>query len=298
MADFYGLPTRSVESTHVRLEFLAEAGPRIVRLFVAGVDENQLAELPDFRTSTPFGEYFFRGGHRLWHAPEAMPRSYLPDDMGVQVEERADGVRLVQPTEAASGIRKCLDIQLHPEQAAVTLHHQLQNEGMWAVELAPWALTMLPLGGMAILPQQVGPLDPSGLLPNRHLVLWPYTRWQDPRLELHDDYLLLYAQPLLPPCKVGYLNRQGWIAYVRNGVLFRKRFTPQAALPHPDFGCNAEFYCDDTFIEMETVAPLARLEPGQAVTHTETWEFATGIAVPQTLDGARALAGTRGLRQP
>lgn len=295
MPEFYGLPVQVLENQHLRLEFLAEAGPRIVRLFVAGSAENLLAELPDLKASTPFGDYYFRGGHRLWHAPETMPRTYVPDNSGLTIEQVDGGVRLIQPVEEPTGIRKSMELRLHPDRPAVTIDHRLENCGLWPVELAPWALTMLPLGGVAILPQTAGPLDASGLLPNRHLVLWPYTRWADPRLELHDDVIVLQAARLLPPCKVGYLNRRGWIAYLRHGVLFRKVFSVQPDRTHPDFGCNAEFYCNDLFIEMETVAPLARLEPGQSATHTETWEFTTGVEEPQTIAGVRHLVQRLGL---
>jgi hypothetical protein len=40
--DFYGLPTRIISNQHLWLEFLAGAGPRIVRLSLAGSDENLL----------------------------------------------------------------------------------------------------------------------------------------------------------------------------------------------------------------------------------------------------------------
>jgi hypothetical protein len=293
--DFYGLPTRDVESKHLRLEYLAEAGPRIVRLFLAGSDRNLLAELPDMVLPTPLGDYSFRGGHRLWHAPEVMPRSYVPDESGLEIEDLTDGVRLLQPAEALTGIRKSVEVRLHADRPAATLRHQLRNEGVWPVELAPWAITQLPLGGVAILPQHVGPLDATGLLPNRHLVLWPYTRWQDPRLHLDDDYVLIQADSLLPPCKVGYLNRQGWIAYLRESVFFVKRFASRAEVSHVDFGCNVEFYCGDRFIEMETVAPLSRLEPGQVAEHVEEWEFHSGLDAPRTIEGVRAVIRAVGL---
>ena len=67
MSDFHGLPTRNVENGHLRVEFLAEAGPRIVRLFLAGSDENQLVELPNLAWETLLGDFCVRGGHRLWH---------------------------------------------------------------------------------------------------------------------------------------------------------------------------------------------------------------------------------------
>jgi hypothetical protein len=48
-------------------------------------------------------------------------------------------------------------------------------------------------------------------------------------------------------------------------------------MPHVDHGCNAESYCNDEFIELETLGPLVKLEPGQFVTHTETWELYTEL---------------------
>ncbi len=293
--DFHGMPTRRLENQHLRLEYLSEAGPRIVRVFLGDSNQNLLVELPTATISTPIGDYHLRGGHRLWHSPEVMPRTYVPDDAGVKVEELPEGVRLIGPTEALTGIQKSIEIHLRADRPSMTLRHELRNNGVWPVELAPWAITQLPLGGVAILPQQVGPLDATGLLPNRQLVLWPYTRWSDPRLQLAEDYILLQAQPLQPPCKVGYLNRRGWVAYWRERVLFVKRFSSRPAAPHADFGCNAEFYCNDAFIEMETIAPLTTLDPGQSVEHVETWEFHSGIDAPRTVESVRALVNSLSL---
>ncbi len=288
--DFYGLPTCILHSPHLRLEYLTKAGPRIVRLYLKGSDENQLAEVPDMKWETPYGDFFLRGGHRLWHAPEAFPRTNVPDNEGLTAEETNKGVRLCQPTEPDTGIRKSIEIHLHPDRPAVTLYHRLDNDGLWPIELAPWAITQMPLGGVAVLPQQIGPLDESGLQPNRHLVLWPYTRWHDQRLQPHDDYVLFQGQADPVACKVGYLNRHGWIGYLRGAVLFCKRFEPQVTQPHPDFGCNVQVYAQDRFIELETLAPLQRLAPGQSATHVERWEFYTGLDAPPTLEGVRALA--------
>lgn len=275
--DFYGLPTRIIENQHLRLEFLADAGPRIVRLSFAGSSENFFVELPHKKIETPLGDFFLRGGHRLWHSPEAMPRTYLPDNAGVIVEDFDGGVRLRQPTEALTGITKSIEIRLDPRRAAATITHRLQNDGAHAVEFAPWAITMLPLGGVAVLPQTIGAIDAHGLLPNRNLVLWQYTRVNDARLELNDDAMRVHARADLPPCKIGYFNRRGWIAYWRAGLLFVKRFAPQIDQMHADFNCNAEVYCNDEFIELETLAPLTWMAPGQSATHVETWELHSGV---------------------
>jgi hypothetical protein len=119
------------------------------------------------------------------------------------------------------------------------------------------------------------------------VALWPYTRWGDPRLHINEEDILIEASPRDDACKIGYWNRQGWIGYLRDGILFRKRFQPLTAVRYPDGGCNVEVYCSPRYVEMETLAPLRLLEPGQIVTHDEMWEFRTALEVPSTLDGAR-----------
>jgi hypothetical protein len=278
--DYFGLPTTIITSPQLTLEFLSQAGPRIVRLFFGGSKENLLKEAPGESIETAYGNFHFRGGHRLWHAPESMPRSYLPDDGGLVVEKTDQGARLTGPVEAASGIQKCIEICMHREKPFVTLKHSLVNHGIWPVELAPWAITQLPLGGLAILPQTTTALDKKGLLPNRQLVLWPYTSWEDPRLQLHDDFILIKAEGKTPPLKVGYANRAGWAGYLRNATLFCKKNSYEAGAAYPDFDSSSECYCDNRFIELETLGPITRLEPGQATQHIETWELypAPGIA--------------------
>jgi len=120
------------------------------------------------------------------------------------------------------------------------------------------------------------------------MVFWPYTRLADPRLHLADELVLLHAQPALPPCKIGYMNRHGWVGYLVAGVLVVKRFTPQPDQPHVDFGCNSETYCNDRFIEVETVGPLVTLEPGQSVEHVEQWELYPAAGVQPARDSIRA----------
>jgi hypothetical protein len=280
--DFHGSPTVIIETEHVSLEVLSFA-PRIVRLHLTGFD-NLFADLGNEGLTTPYGEFHFRGGHRLWHSPESMPRTYIPDVKGVSITDVPGGVRIDQPAEPWTHIAKSIEIRLNPGRPQVIVEHELRNEGAWSAEFAPWALTMFRLGGVAILPQPVGNADPAGLLANRQLSLWPYTKLDDPRLILRDDCILIRADPeAIPdssPVKVGYFNPQGWMAYWLDGVLFVKRFDPAAGVPLPDGGCNTESYCNHKFLELESLGPLAALPPETAVTHTETWELYTSLDQP------------------
>lgn len=287
--DFYQWPVERLENEYICLDYLKNAGPRIVRLYVNGLDDNLFAEMPDFVVPTIYGDYHFQGGHRLWHSPESMPRTYIPDEEGLEIERLDDGVLLTQPVEGPTGIRKSMEIRLQEGRPAVTILHKLENAGLWPVELAPWAITQMALGGIAVLPQQAVSDAKNGLLPDRILAVWPYTMINDPRLHLADDLLMVDGLSAQPACKVGILNRRGWIGYLYKGVFFTKRYSVHLDSQHVDYGCNTEVYVDHRFLELESIGPLTRLEPGQSAVHTEVWEITTGVKVPQTPDGVRQL---------
>ena len=234
MSDFQGLLTRTLNNGLISLEYPAEAGPRIVRLSAFG-KKNLFADIPT-TVSTPYGGFSYRGGHRLWHAPESLPRTYIPDNEGISIEELTDGVRLSGATERGTGIAKIIEIQLLADQAAVKIKHTLRNDNLWLVELAAWAITMLRVGGMAILPQPVGNSDLNGLRHNRILALWPYAHINDPRLLFRDDFILIQATSRPSPFKLGYYNPLGWMAYWLDGILFRKSFDVSTTGLHPDGG--------------------------------------------------------------
>jgi hypothetical protein len=286
MSDFQGLPTRVLENDLVRLEYLFGAGPRIVRLSAFG-KENLFANVPN-SVSTPYGDFFFRGGHRLWHAPEIMPRTYIPDNDGVSIEELSNGVRLRGATEIETGITKTIEIHLSVDRAVITLKHNLRNDSKSPVELAPWAISMFRLGGTVILPQPVDKVDPSGFLHNRILAFWPYARINDPRLVLRDDFILIHASPHADPFKIGYFNPHGWMAYWLDGILVCKKFELPTAAVFPDGGCNTESYCNGQFVELESLGALVKLKAGESVNLTESWELHQGLGVPYLTDEIRS----------
>ena len=269
MTDYYGQLTARLENDHLILDYLAQGGPRIVRLIPKVLGENLLAETPDYELPSPYGPYRLWGGHRLWHAPETAARTYVPDDSGLRVVNVTDGVVLTHD-EPRTGIRKEVAITMPRDAPTVHLVHRLTNTGLWSVELAPWAITQLRLGGTAVLPT-TGAADDEGLLPDRLIALWPYSRWDDPRFRPGEAAIEIVTQAIARPFKLGYLNRVGWLAYRYGGVTFTKRWTPQPERPHVDFGCNAEVYTNDRHLELETLGPLVRLAPGETVEHVEEW---------------------------
>jgi hypothetical protein len=274
-----------LKNDFLEIEYLTDA-LRIMGLTPAG-KTNMLADIRDFPPiPTPFGDFHFLGGHRLWHAPEAMPRTYIPDS-DLTLSDLPDGVILETQTEPGTGIRKRIEIHLAQDKPSLTLTHTLINDGLWAVELAPWAISQFRLGGTVILPMPVGNTDPAGLLHNRQFSLWPYARINDSRLNLGDEFILFKADALLPPFKIGYFNPHGWMAYWLDGVLFRKTFGAQAGLSYPDNNSNAEMYSNHLFVELESLAPLVRLNPGDSEKHVEIWDVFYDLApLPEDIQQA------------
>lgn len=251
-----------------------DAGPRVAAYRLAG-GENVLGEALGAAVETPWGAFRPRGGHRLWAAPEAMPRSYAPDNDPVEFEpdgERA--ARLTQNVEPQTGLRKELTVELDAEGSGVRLLHRITNRGLWPVELAPWALTIMRGGGYAVIPQEPYGPHPEFLLPARQMVVWPYTDLSDPRWTLGRRLMRLRADDALSePQKVGVANKRGWAAYRLGETLFVKRFAHVEGARYPDLGCNCEVFTAGSFIEVESLAPLTTLEPGETAEHEERWRL-------------------------
>ena len=289
--DFYGRETIILANQFFRLECLAEAGPRVVRLIPEWLGENLLAEVPEAVTPTPYGDFHFLGGHRLWIAPESIEKTYIPDDReGVTATKITNGIKLEGDIQRDVHIRKTLMVQVSPKQPHVMIKHAIQNAGRATIRLAPWALTMLRPNSTAILPQQFGTIDTDGLLPNRNFTLWPYTRWDDPRLRLGDEFITIKADGTKAPCKLGYFNPHGWLGYLFEDTFFVKRFGVRRDEEYPDHGCNAEVYTNDKFIELESIGAFVDLKPREEIVHTETWEVYKTSDIPKELFGDRPLA--------
>ena len=255
-------------------------GPRVIRFGFAG-DANEFAEFPQDLGRTGGTAWRIYGGHRLWHAPEQFPRTYAPDNDPVAWEPLPDGVRLVQPVEVATGVQKEIEIRLAPRGARVDVTHRLRNHGPWTIELAPWALTAMAPGGVAVVPLPPRGPHPQHLQPTGVLALWPYTDMADPRWTWGSRYVMLRQDPSRPsPQKIGVLAPDGWAAYARAGHLFVKVFRYVAGARYPDLGCCVEVFANDAMLELETLGPLAALPPGGDVVHHERWVLFRDVLPP------------------
>ena len=257
---------------NVDLVVTTDVGPRVIRFGFVG-EQNVFKEYPDQAGKTGGGEWRIYGGHRLWHAPEAKPRTYSPDNAPVKHEWNGTTLRLTQPTEADTGIQKQMEITLDADMNRVRVLHRLINRNAWDVTLAPWALTVMAPGGRAIYPQEPYISHTEKLLPARPVVLWNYTNMNDPRWTWGEKYIQLQQDSKADtPQKIGIRNSLGWSAYTLNGDVFVKQFPHNADAVYPDYGCNNETFTNGDMLEVESVGPLAPLAAdGGAVEHIEQW---------------------------
>jgi hypothetical protein len=257
-----------------------DIGPRILRYgFLGG--ENILGEFPDLKVTSELGEWTAYGGHRLWTAPEVMPRTYSPDSLPVDFQIDGDrSIRLLQPVEPRTGIQKEMRVMLDEEGSRLTVNHKVTNRNLWEVELAPWAITIMRYGGVTILPQEPYRSHEDYLLPARPMTLWHYTDLSDSRWTFGEKYIRLRTDDTMDaPQKIGIANKHGWAGYWRNQTLFIKRVLYQEGAHYPDYGSNVETYTAGSFLEVETLGPLERLQPGQSAEHTEIWSLHANVEI-------------------
>jgi hypothetical protein len=257
----------------VELIITLEVGPRILSYRRLG-GFNPLNVFGDQAGQTGETEWRNRGGHRLWIAPEHKVRSYHPDNGAVDWERMGElQVRLTPPTEISNGLQKQLDITLDPAGSGVTIVHRITRLGAAPCRLAAWALSVMSAGGVAVIPQPEMGQHPRDLLPNRSLVLWPYTDMSDPRWEFGRKYIRLRQDPAGTPTKIGLAHAPGWCGYLVGGVCFIKRYAWDASAMYPDNGCNFEIFSNARMLELESLSPLTQLQPNQSVEHIEQWEL-------------------------
>lgn len=266
-----------ISNEDVELYVTLDMGPRIIRYSFLGEENEFCDDIPT--TMEVSGEqWHLAGGHRLWHSPEDNPRTYIPDNKEVKWINSANGVILESEVEPWTQIKKEIEITLSKSGSNVKINHRLINKNAWPIELAAWALTVMAPGGIELIPQ---PKRDTGLLPNRAVALWPYSKMNDSRVYFGDKYIVLkHDKDIKEAFKLGIPNEDGWVAYFNHNNMFIKKFNHNKIEKYPDFGVSYETYTNEFMTEMETLSPLTTLQPNEILSHVERWELVKGISFP------------------
>jgi hypothetical protein len=250
----------------------SDIGPRIIRLAFCG-GENIFAEIKKEIGRSGEKAWMIRGGHRLWIAPEKKPLTYEPDNEPVEIRRVKNGIKTIEKTGALSGCRKKMTIRMDPLKNEVTVLHEITNESGRTIEMAPWALSVLAPGGMAVIPLPDRIPHSAEVLPNQEWTLWGYTDLADSRFTIGTKYIFFRHDGKKGPNKLGLLQKEGWSAYCLNGNIFIKTVPHKKGAVYPDGNVNFETFSNKHFLELETLGPLGRLRPGKTVRHIEKWSL-------------------------
>ncbi len=288
-----------MENGAVRLLATLDLGPRIISFGTPG-GKNVFAELPDSKageapagTFDIFGDkgvWHIYGGHRLWSSPEAMPRSYFPDNSAVSYKVEGNVLTLSGDAQEWIGLCPSITITMDEKEPKVTVLHTLKNTGAWPITFAPWALSVMAPGGTLYLPQNT---TDKGLLHNRVFSLWPYSDATDERFTLGKSTITLRQLKTADTnFKIGIACERSCGAYLNDGTLFAKRYTHEDGATYPDGGVSLEAFTCADMLEFETLAPCREVAPGAEATHTETWYIHENVAFPETEEEIETLLAT------
>jgi len=259
---------------HMELLVTLDVGPRILSLSTPG-GENVFKTYSHQLGGCGEAEWMIRGGHRFWIAPEDPARTYHIDNQAVEprINEASGEVVIDSAQENGGRILKSLGITMDPSGPRVRVRHTARNIDSEPMDFAVWALSVMAPGGMEIIPQPALGEHPRDLLPNRGMVIWPYTDLSDPRWHFGRNFFTLRQSDDFPPTKIGLPHRERWVAYVIGESVFLKTFEFLEGATYPDGGCNFETFSDSSMLEIESLSPLRTLAPGEEITHIEHWSL-------------------------
>lgn len=254
----------------IELVVTTDVGPRIIRCgFVGG--RNLFAELPGHLGKSGEPWWMFRGGHRLWIAPEVKPDTYALDNSPVKVTVDGDFLSLLQAVEPETSLQKEISIRIE-DSGEILVTHRIENRGPQARRFAPWALSAMAPGGVGITTFPPRTSHDHHLQPTNPLVMWSYTDFTDPRWLFTSKYLVLRQDSTRhDPQKIGLFNQHTFAAYLLGTELFSKRSECRCGDSYPDFQSSLELFTNDQFLELETLGPLVDLKPDSSVSHLEHW---------------------------
>ena len=255
-----------------------DVGPRIIgynllgkeNVFYNDIDRNYCNKGEDYdKYYYPGAEWNIYGGHRLWISPEAEVKSYYPDNDPVNYDIIENGVRLNCDAQKGNNVQYTITVTLSEDTTKLKINHQIKNTGNETKTFAPWCLSVMASGGVGITPM---PMTKTGLLANRVLSLWDYSKMNDDRVYWGDKYIIL-KHDNKPPFKYGIKMTDDWAAYLVSEQLFVKRFYTEPNGNYTDFGVSFESYTCAAFHEVESLGVLSDVEPTESVEHSEEWEL-------------------------
>jgi hypothetical protein len=288
--EFRGWPdTYRLANGLIEARVVTAIGPRIMDLRRAG-GENLFLVRDDEAGGRGEPAWMFRGGWRLWIAPERRETTYALDNAPCRAEiVDGDTLRVTGPPQPEAGIQKIVELSLAPDSPRLRVVSRLRNLTDRPLTYAAWSLSVMRPGGRAFVPLDVGPLEAFDAV--RKLLLWSYAEIADPRYRFGDRLIEIDHAQVRPAAaatgrrddesKIGSDSAQGWAAYLLDRTLYLKRFSHDPTGQYPDGGATIEVYSSAEFLELENLSPLTTIPPAGELTYPEDWWLFSDVTIPE-----------------
>ncbi len=266
-----------LKNDQVELVFPYEFGPRMIHYAFLG-EKNHFAEFPSQKNDQDREKWHSYGGHRLWHGPEDIVRTYIPDNVPISIEISDATILLQQQIEARTQLQKEMEVRLDPSSAHVQITHRIRNHNLFEIRLAVWAVSVMATHGRAILPLPPRGTHDGDLRAQTSLNLWAYTNLKDVRWQFGQKHITFRQDPAnSDPQKIGISRSGGWLAYLNADQAFVKKCAYVENQAYPDENSAFEIYADHKCVELESFSPLTTIEPGGCAELIEEWVLLKGI---------------------
>lgn len=281
---YYGWNGYSLTNGEIELGIAPEIGGRIISLQVQGeellyVDQSRLGETFDLgyldnlsRDKTAFG-FRLWGGDKTWVAPEKNWIAGIPPlhlDAGkYEAVIQGHSIRMTSPVDQETGLQIIRSVSMS-EDGTVLLNQHFFNRGKHAISCGIWDVTQLLHPFHVYFPVSIKDLKPD-------MRFIASVREKDTLIQQQGDWVKIRCEKPLQ-FKYGCHIYPGVAMALReqaNHTIVMARYffiDPQAKYPHDDM---VEVYNSDhyPYLELEILAPLIPLNPGDQTTHQQQWQI-------------------------
>lgn len=199
-------------------------------------------------------------GSTLWFSPEGKWRGQgITDNKDYIVNKRsATKLKLTSQKDTLRGFTVTKEFTANKSDTSITVKYAIQNIATKPQSVSAWEVTRVIPGGLAFYPRGDAPtLDKSNL-----------------PVKVVDGSVWYPYDPVTGPYQKSFVSgSEGWQAYIRNGVIFIKKFLDVSTAQFAPGEVNVEVYVNPqrTYMEIENQGPLTELPRGQSLTYEVKW---------------------------
>lgn len=270
---FQGERAVELRTRELRLVATTGRGPRLA-LLSRRDGENLLYWAPGRHR---YGEWDLMGGHRFWLArpgADEAEETYAPDNAACELRTTRDGFTLSPPAIAGVNIARSVTVRAVAANR-LTIEHRVDNVGNMLWSGGAWGLTCtLPTPTTTY----VIPLSDASTWDTASMTF--FKKWGGTHTGSYDDPQFTMTADAVRIRSLGSENKRAFRAApgiialhdAARDVLFAKRSEWQRGGVYPMDSNLAVYTGENSFmVEMETMAPLVTLKPGESATHVEEW---------------------------